>query len=234
MSRQKLSLKAFILVLLGFLCFVVAGFLLYSFGPTWRPHKQIVKSFKTVVSIKDEFNKEQKSKEQKDLIVIKDKNNQTKSKPIYVYITGEVKKPGVYKLSADSRLFNLIKKAGGFTKDADIVAVNLAIKLKDEMHIHIPSRKKELNKAFIGNKAITEVNSLQSFKTKAKDEAVININTASLEELKTLPGVGDTIAKRIIEYRKSHGGFKDVNELLNVKGIGQKRFQKIKEKITVR
>lgn len=156
-------------------------------------------------------------KAQDDIVVIK--NETTNKKEIQVYICGEVKKPGVYKINDDKRIIDLVYLAGGFTDNANLEAVNLATKLKDEDYIKIPpKRENEVDKGIIDSKD-------------SKDK--ININTASMEELKKLPRIGDALAKRIIEYRNKNGPFKRIEDLKNVSGIGDKMFDNIKDLISI-
>lgn len=161
--------------------------------------------------------------EQGEGIDIKNQQNEviTNNKFIEVYICGEVNKPGVYKMVDGDRVNDLIKAAGGFTNKADLESVNLAIKLKDEDYIKIPS------------KVILENTSEVLTNTQTNKQGKININTAGVEELKTLPRIGDSIAKRIIDYRSKNGRFKRIEDIKNVSGIGEKMFENIKDLICV-
>jgi len=132
-----------------------------------------------------------------------------------VHITGAVNQPGVVSLNQDARLIEAIEMVGGLTESADVNSLNLARKLQDEEKIHIPT---------IGEVSKT---------TTADENTKININTASLEELKSLPGVGDVIAQGIIDYREKNGGFKKLDELKNVTRIGDKIFDGLSESITI-
>lgn len=153
-----------------------------------------------------------------------DSNENTTSKnEISVYICGEIIKPGVYNLSENDRLINLIEMAGGFTQKADSQAVNLSEKLKDEDFIKIPSIIINSNGEFVA----------ANNTTLAQSTGKVNINTATREQLETLPRIGEAIAQRIIDYRESNGRFKDINEINNVSGIGDKIFESLKDKITV-
>jgi competence protein ComEA len=163
-----------------------------------------------------------KDKRKNEMMVIKtsrlqDEQKENDIKEIKVYICGEVKKPGVYTLIEGERLYKLIDIAGGFTDKAAKENLNLAMKLKDEDYIFVPSIEGLLNNS--QGKTIS---------------SKININTATLEELKTLPRVGDAIAQRIIDYREKNGPFRDIKDIKNVSGIGDKMFENLKDKITVR
>lgn len=143
------------------------------------------------------------------------------NKFIEVYICGEVNKPGVYKMVDGDRIDDLIKVAGGFTSNADTESVNLAIKLKDEDYIKVPSKtiSQDINGTLIN--------------TQNNKQGKVNINTAGIEELKTLPRIGDSIAKRIIDYRTKNGRFNRIEDIKNVSGIGEKMFENIKDMICV-
>jgi len=137
------------------------------------------------------------------------------SKEIAVYVVGEVASPGVYFLSQDSRIQNAIEAAGGFTASADIVSINLAMKLADGMKIYVPS----IN---YGNRIVSE-----------NGQVLISVNMASIAELESIPGIGPVLAKRIYEYRQKNGPFSSYEDLLKVSGIGDKTLEKIKPYIQV-
>lgn len=139
---------------------------------------------------------------------------------INVYVSGAVYKPDVYPLPLGSLVKDAVAKAGGATVDADLDHVNLALKLSDQMQVYVP-RKGE---------AVATPNSRSG---SAAITAPININTATLEELDRLPGIGPSIAQAIIDYRTANGPFKTIEDINNVKGIGDALFAKIKDSITV-
>lgn len=150
------------------------------------------------------------------------KNNQSEQKVettyIYVDIKGAVENPGVYKVEKGSRLFQVIRMAGGLIAVADDNAINKSIILGDQDVIYIPKIDEEFPNI-----------------TQQSDEQVggiININTASISELETLAGIGPTTAQNIIDYRTENGNFETINDLMNVSGIGESTFDKIKEFIT--
>jgi len=146
---------------------------------------------------------------------------------IKVYITGEVKKPGVYLAEEDDRICDIVDKAGGFTDKADIESVNMAVHVKDEMHIIIGNIDENIDKP---------ENSMQNdekYDLKDESDGLIDINTADAEELKTLNGIGDVLANNIIEYRENNGPFKKIEDIENVPRIGDKLFEKIKKYIKV-
>lgn len=158
-------------------------------------------------------------------IVTENINNQQEIK---VYVNGEVKCPGVYTLKSGSRVEEAVLKAGGFTQDADKISVNMAKKLKDEDYVIIGNKnvKEKVSSAAVSNPQL--VNSISSGSDK------VDINSATKEQLKTIPGIGDITAQKIIDYREKNGPFKSIQDLKKVGRIGDKTIEKIKEKIEVR
>ena len=148
-----------------------------------------------------------------------------------IYITGEIAAPGVYIINEGSRLANLILIAGGPTADADITAVNLAAILRDEQHWHIPARNPDAAPLPAGLVASGQAapNSAAS-----SPGGKINLNTAGVEQLKTLPGIGEVRAQAIVSHREDNGSFNSVDALLNVNGIGVATLESIREFIDVR
>lgn len=159
-------------------------------------------------------------------IVQEEKKNQTTKsiKMIVVEIKGEVVNPDVYEINEGSIIRDLITKSGGLTNEANIDKINRADKLRDNQLIVIP------NKNDISN---VKTNISSSSEGSASENGVININTATLEELQKINGVGEVKARSIIEYREKNGGFKSIDEMKNIDGIGDKTFEKMKDGITV-
>jgi competence protein ComEA len=144
--------------------------------------------------------------------------SQQLEKMIYIDLKGEVLYPGVYPMQPESRVKDLIKKAGGFTKEADTDLINLAQKLVDEMVLYVPR---------FGENPPTAINTTNS-------NDFININTASEADLQELDGIGPSKAQAIISYREGNGPFTKVEELLDVNGIGEKLFNQMKDKVTTK
>lgn len=132
---------------------------------------------------------------------------------IVVDVSGEVEKPGVYTVKSGSRLLLVVEKAGGLNKNADRNAINLAMKMEDGQKVVIPSKIPEGG----GSTA----------------SKLININTADAKELEELPGIGETIAERIVAKREADGPFKKVEELNDVEGVGPKKFEQMKDSVSV-
>lgn len=157
----------------------------------------------------------------------KEDSNQTQaSETIKVHIAGEINKEGVYEVNNGDRLDDLVKRAGGLTKDANSKKINLAMKLEDQMKIYIPSIYD-----FEDETSSTNDNLLMSDKPSTEIEK-ININKASKEELMTLPNIGEKRANAIIEYREN-SPFEKIEDIKNVTGIGEKFYQSLKDLITV-
>lgn len=140
---------------------------------------------------------------------------------IVVEVKGEVTRPDVYELEEGSIVKELIDMAGGLTKEADISRINRAKKLQNHELV------------VIGNINDKENMNMIEESSEAEYDGLININSANLEELKKISGVGDVKAQSIIEYREKNGGFKSIDEIKNIDGIGEKTFEKIKDKITI-
>lgn len=169
---------------------------------------------------------------------------------IVVHITGSVLKEGILELEENSRISNAIEKAGGLIDGADVSQINLAFVLSDGMKIYIPNIKdrEEQNKnedktsTYIPKESgvstiidISSPNSNINVSTHANSSGTkININTADIKQLNTLPGIGDATAQKIIDYRNENGKFNSIEDIKNVKGIGDSKYEKIKEYITIK
>ena len=144
-----------------------------------------------------------------------------------VHVCGEVANPGIYELPAGSRIYEAVKAAGGFTENAAEESVNLASPIEDGVQIRIYSKDEAETLAagaapFDGFEASGE-----------GKEPVVNLNTATKEELMTLSGIGESRAEDIIRYREENGGFQNIEDIMKVSGIKDAAFQKIKDRITV-
>ena len=148
----------------------------------------------------------------------------------YVDIKGEVLHPGVYEFSCESRVQEVIKKAGGFTEEADETKINLAQKITDQMQMIVPNlHSKQEGGVTEGNseKGNSSNTTLSNLK-----QGTVKINTATLEELQTIKGIGKKKAEAILQYRKEHGAFRTKEDLLQVKGIGKKALEAIENQVT--
>ena len=137
---------------------------------------------------------------------------------IYVHICGEVNNPGVYELAEGSRIFEAVEAAGGFTEEAAQASLNLAQVISDEEQIVILTQDEAEEKARL---------------EREQAAGIVNLNTASKEQLMTLTGIGESRAEDILRYRQESGGFQAIEEIMNVPGIKESAYLKIKDSITV-
>lgn len=150
---------------------------------------------------------------------------------ISVYVSGAVRNPGVYPLREDARLADALAAAGGATGDAVLESVNLARRIKDEEHYHIPRVGETLPPA-----PSTAVGQALAPVVSASEEegGLIDLNSASEALLDTLPGIGKTLASAIVDYRESNGPFSSVEDITKVPRIGPATYEKIRDLVTVR
>ena len=187
----------------------------------------------------DEALEENNSNENK----IEDKGNDDKNisvKEITVYVSGEINNPGVVTLKSNQRLSDAVKMLGGVTKKADMNNINLAIKLEDEMHYIIPKKgdKSNVSNQNLSNNTTNMTNPSTSLDNQGnsstnEQNSKININTAGIQELDSIPGVGEATANKILSYREENGNFKSIEEIKNVNGIGDKKYENMKDIICV-
>jgi len=152
--------------------------------------------------------------------------------PLIIHITGAVKNPGVYQLKSTDRVVDAVKIAGGETEEANLDLINLAALLKDGQKIIVPSKiynenGEEINKNIDNNTEVMYSSSSGSISGK------ININTDNATMLQTLPGIGPVLSERIIEYRNQNGLFGIIDDIKDVSGIAEKKFEGIKDLICV-
>ena len=146
---------------------------------------------------------------------------------IYIHIIGEVNNSGIVILKEGDRIIDAIDKAGGATEKSDLSKVNLAYKLLDGQKVYIPNVNEEVN-------SINEKENIIIDGFSEIENEKININTATQSQLESLTGIGPSIAAQIIEYREKIGKFKNIEELKNVSGIGENKFEQIKKEVIVK
>ncbi|WP_248508970.1 helix-hairpin-helix domain-containing protein [Sporosarcina sp. NCCP-2222] len=146
--------------------------------------------------------------------------------PVMVDVKGAVRYPGVYSLTDESRLIDAIEAAGGYLQDADSRLLNHAMKLKDELVIYVPAIG-EMVDSFSAELLVMEAAGSEDFGT-------VNINTATEQELMTIPGIGPSKAAAILQYREEQGSFPTKDSLMKVSGIGLKTFEKLESFISVK
>ena len=158
---------------------------------------------------------------------------ESKTKGLRVYVSGEVKNPGMYEMPAGSRAQEAIEKAGGMTLNANVNKVNLAKKCKDGMQINVPALSVKQAKTRAGSsQGRRSAGNVNSTEVEQENLTTVNLNSATIEELENLPGVGQTTAQKIIEYRQQHR-FDKIEDVMNVKGIGKAKFQKMKNYLEI-
>lgn len=175
-----------------------------------------------------------------------DSDEDEKARGFKVEIKGEVINPGVYEVTHDNIIMDLIDLAGGLTENAYIDNINLSKKLDEEMVIIVYNKNKIDNKnnSFQNKKvyidesvqkkeSVITPNNTQNTESSSVDNGLININTASKEELMKLSGIGESKALKIIEYRSANGNFKAIEDIMKVNGIGKSTYEKFKDKITI-
>ena len=158
-------------------------------------------------------------------------NEQTE---IIVHITGAVKKEGIVTLKENSRIADAVEAAGGLKEDADMSKINLAYVLEDGMKIKIPSvndKNEETKQDVTNEEEIVDIIPESNIKS---EKGMVNINKASQTELETLPGIGPSIALKIINYRNENGKFSNIEDLKKVSGIGENKYENIKALISVK
>lgn len=153
------------------------------------------------------------------------------TKKISIYISGAVNSPRVVELKSNERLMEGVKLCDGLTDEADTNRINLAMKVKDEGHYIIPKEGEEI--ALNDSNENVENNNNDGNDSTEGDNKKININGASKEELDSLPGVGEVTAQKIIDYREENKEFKSIDEIKNVKGIGENKFNDLKDYICI-
>lgn len=254
---EKLDYLKFILIdykkqfMIFLIILLTALFSLTIYNTSLSSKKEVVvnDSFKDVAILNDNL-KEKDSNDSSENINI--------SKKIKVDIKGEVNKPGVYELDEDSRVVDVIDMAGGITENANTIVNNLSKKIKDEMVIIIYSKQEvddfmktkenqnelldnskdiediiENNSNIEKNEILDNIQTNNQNKENTQNSNKININTASIEDLMTLTGIGESKAKSIISYRENNGNFKNIDEIMNITGIGESTYAKFKDQITV-
>lgn len=201
----------------------------------------VLLSFIVIISIYYFFIKEKEYTEiNTNLSILNEEEEYTKEEnknKIIIYITGAVANEGIYELDENSRIADAIDKAGGITEEANINNINLAFVLEDGVKIYIPKKGDNSNEikddtnTYISKRS-DNIELAQSTKNNNTNNKV-NINTANQTELETLPGIGASIATKIISYRNKNGKFINIEDIKKVNGIGESKYEKIKDLIKV-
>ncbi|MDV4149960.1 helix-hairpin-helix domain-containing protein [Clostridium sp. AL.422] len=211
--KSILTVRNLILIFLGLFC-IIASFYLYG-----RNKSKVFKDEYMQNIFVEEENTGTDLEEESITSSGTNIANSNKSK-IIVEIKGEVKNPDVYEVEEGSIIRDLINVAGGLTEEANIDSINRAEKLINNQLIVIPNKDGDISSG-IGINTGSAVSS----------DGIININSASISDLQKINGIGEVKAQSIIDYREKNGGFKSIEDIKNVEGIGDKTFEKIKDKI---
>ena len=224
-------------VIIGVIVIAVIIFMIINLGKIKEfENKDNDKIINVESSINTDNDKNEENKEQKD---DNGKEQIVNGGGIFVHIDGYINNPGVYEIKENDRIKTLIDKAGGFKEGYSIKNINLAAKLSDGDKIYIPSVSEEkvsennnnnnINSSGKGQNVKTDRNNVSVMKNNSK----ININTANISELKQITGIGESTANKIIDYRENVGKFKKIEDIKEVKGIGDAKYESLKNKITI-
>lgn len=225
-------------VIIGVIVIAVIIFMIINLGKIKEfENKENDKMTNVESSINTDNDKSEENKEQKD---DNSKEQIVNGGGIFVYIDGYINNPGVYEIKENDRIKTLIDKAGGFKEGYSIKNINLAAKLSDGDKIYIPSVSEEkvsennnnninINSSGKGQNVKNDRNNVSVMKNNSK----ININTANISELKQITGIGESTANKIIDYRENVGKFKKIEDIKEVKGIGDAKYESLKNKITI-
>ena len=203
-----------IIVICACLGLALGGFLLIK-PSTQKPVTETNLQAEVATVSKDSSSEKEVKKEEKEESLEQDQ--------ITVDVKGAVKSPGIYDLPVGSRVHDAVQKAGGLTEQADSKSLNLAQKVSDEALVYVPSKGEE----------VASQQTASGTTPSTSKEKKINLNKASLEELKQVKGLGGKRAQDIIDHREANGKFKSVDELKKVSGIGAKTIEKLKDYVTV-
>lgn len=215
--KKKIIIGIFIVIVLG-----ISGYLYFDYINNTEVSNIEIENLQNTKENNTEDNIIDKKDEQENLII--------------VHIAGSVINPGIVKIKEGSRLYEAIESAGGNTEEADLEKINLAFPISDGQKIYIPKigemQSYQLNpseyiSSGFGDNELIENNILENGGNK------VNINTANQSELETLPGVGSAIAQKIIDYRTKNGKFETIEDLQKVNGIGDVKYDELKENICV-
>ena len=203
-----------IIVICACLGLTLGGFFLLK-PSTQKPVTETNLQAEVAAVSKDSSSEKEMKKEEKEESLEQDQ--------ITVDVKGAVRSPGIYDLPVGSRVHDAVQKAGGLTEEADSKSLNLAQKVSDEALVYVPSKGEEA----------TSQQAASGTSPSTSKEKKVNLNKASLEELKQVKGLGGKRAQDIIDHREANGKFKSVDELKKVSGIGAKTIEKLKDYVTV-
>lgn len=209
-------------IIIGIIIIAVTVFMILNIGKVTEFNKEEKENTTINASIEESKN----NIEEKEI-----KENEEEQKEvgtgIFVHIDGWIQNPGVYEIKENDRVNAIIEKAGGLKEGASIKSINLAARLSDGDKIYIPNREEDKQI----ETAEAKGNNIGTVKITKNNK--ININKASISELKQITGIGESTANKIIDYRDNVGKFKKIEDIKEVKGIGDSKYESIKDKITI-
>ena len=195
------------------------------------------------IKINDQFNIEEQNLEVEENKIEESNKIEEETTKIVVHVSGAVRnegivelKEGIVELKEKSRIADAIEMVGGVTEDAYMKDVNLATILEDGMKIYIPTKEEVEKQRENTNDSVSKDTNLDIYNNSSntrKKNNKVNINTATKEELDTLPGIGESTANKIISYREEKGNFKSIEEIKEVSGIGDSKYEQIKNLIEI-
>ena len=228
---KRIEINKKIISLIIVITLLAIGYYIYCKNNNYEEFEQNTNSEKFTT-----YEKEEKEYTQQESEIENEEEEQTKE-IIMVHITGEVENWGVIELEKGARVIDAVNKAGGFTEEADTGKVNLAYELTDGIKIYIPSKSEEIENSVTTQKYITTDSGdnviMEESDMKKTSNLLVNINEATQTELETLPGIGPSTALKIISYREENGKFSSIEDIKNVSGIGDNKFENIRELICV-
>lgn len=234
MRKRIYTNKKIILIIIILLLLI--GYYIYYKNSNIYEEFEKSSNLEELITYEEEI-KEEQQKNQSEENKIENEETAEGKEIIIVHITGEIKNWGVIELEEGSRVIDAVNKAGGFTEDADTAKVNLAYELVDGTQVYIPSKNEERENGVTTQKYITTDSGnnviMEDNNMKKTNKSLVNINEATQTELETLPGIGPSIALKIISYREENGKFSSIEDVKNVSGIGENKFENIKELICV-
>lgn len=230
--RKRIEINKKIILVIIVILLAIGYYIYYKNNNTYEEFEGSVNSEKFTT-----YEEEEKEYTQQESKIEDEEDDAPNKEIIIVHITGEVKNWGVIELEEGSRVIDAVNKAGGFTDEADTEKVNLAYELTDGVKIYIPSKNEDVENSVTTQKYITTDSGdnviTEESNMKKTSNSLVNINEATQTELETLPGIGPSTALKIISYREENGKFSSIEDIKNVSGIGDNKFENIRELISV-
>ena len=204
---------------------IIAGVIvvgIFIFYMTTKSNNYITPEINEIAE--DETKEEEEEQEEKEQIVPKE---------IVVHITGAVQKEGIVRIKEGSRIVDAIEAAGGMTDEINLEMINLAYTLKDGQKIYVPKLSDKEEEKYINGEKASNIIIDNGAEENSGTNAKININTANITQLESISGIGESTANKIIQYREKNGKFKTIEEIKNVNGIGDKKYEELKTLISI-